>query len=219
MAARLACPDSATAGRLAQPVAEHTPSLFNRPGFLRALHAEGMPRLRSYPSPRVWLAECGHPEDVLALTALLAEHGLLTRTQVFATAADPAHLARARTAAITSESLAACKGAYRAAGGKLGLTQFLEMREGEAGVMAPKGMVWAEHDLTGDASFNEFDLIVCARPMDSVAPHLQRRVLQLFADSLPLLGMLWISVAPGERAALSRFAALAPEISLYRRCL
>jgi chemotaxis protein methyltransferase CheR len=213
MAAPLVCPDLAAANRL-----DTVPSLFDRAACLRILHAEAMPRLRSYPAPRVWLAECTHPEDVLALSVLLAEHGLHERTQVYATAADSAQLARARAGTVSLARLADCASAYHAAGGTRALDEFVLLQEGHARSRDPDDIVWAQHDLSGDASFNEFDLIVCARPLADLGAHLQRRVLDLFAGSLPLLGMLWVS-APNPALALPRFAGVAPAAGLYRRCV
>lgn len=190
--------------------------LFDRPARLHILHSEVMPRLRSYPAPRVWLAEATGPEDVLALTVLLAEHRLLARTQVFVTAAEEAQLVRARRDTISASRLADCARAYRDVGGLCGPGEFISLHEGIAHLRAHGEFVWATHGLETDASFNEFDLIVCMRPLAECGP--QHRVLRLFSGSLPLLGMLCV-IPLSLGMHLPGFTGLAPAAGLYRRAI
>jgi chemotaxis protein methyltransferase CheR len=51
-------------------------------------------------------------------------------------------------------------------------------------------MVFSQHSLVSDGSFNEFDLIVCRNVMIYFDKELQDRALQLFDDSLSRLGYL-----------------------------
>jgi len=73
------------------------------------------------------------------------------------------------------------------------------------------------HDLTTDASFNEFQLIVCRDVMIQYTPLLQQRVFSLFHHSLPRLGLL--ALGRGESLRVSPFASHYEEESprLFRR--
>jgi chemotaxis protein methyltransferase CheR len=51
-------------------------------------------------------------------------------------------------------------------------------------------MTFATHNLVADASFNEFQLILCRNTLIYFNKTLQSRVLELFDHSLELLGFL-----------------------------
>jgi chemotaxis protein methyltransferase CheR len=51
-------------------------------------------------------------------------------------------------------------------------------------------MVFSQHNLVSDSSFNEFDLILCRNVLIYFDNDLQERALKLFDDSLPQLGYL-----------------------------
>ncbi|HEY4542934.1 MAG TPA: hypothetical protein VIG66_11245, partial [Noviherbaspirillum sp.] len=192
--------------------------LFDRPACLHTLHADIMPRLRSYPLPGIWLAEATSPEDVLALIALLHEHGLAHSAQIYVTAADAQHLEALRAASISTARFAACVQAYRAAGGACDLGKLVWMRDGAVQVRHEVDIVWAQHSLETDASFNEFDLVVCMRALMHFAPQRRARILRLFAESLPLLGML--ALMPTLPAPhLPGFNGIVPAAGYYRRAL
>ncbi|HVL76887.1 MAG TPA: hypothetical protein VM406_12805 [Noviherbaspirillum sp.] len=200
---------------MAAPLADDAPaaladaqaSLFEEPACLRALHEHAMPLLRTYPAPRVWLADCAHAEDTLAIAALLREHRLLERTQVFVSAPRADALARIRSDRLSPRRLTACRAAWRALGGEVE-PDATHVRDGE--------FIWVEQALGAGASFSEFELIVCRRALCDFGPGLRARVLHLFAESLPLLGMLYAS-ADRLGGLGPRFAERADCPGLYRR--
>ena len=51
-------------------------------------------------------------------------------------------------------------------------------------------ITWAQYNMVTDASFNEFQMIVCQRALPDFGPLLRQRVLRLFHDSLSLFGVL-----------------------------
>ncbi len=51
-------------------------------------------------------------------------------------------------------------------------------------------ITWAQYNLVTDASFNEFQLIVCRRALADFGPMLRQQTLKLFHDSLSLFGVL-----------------------------
>ena len=51
-------------------------------------------------------------------------------------------------------------------------------------------IVFSQHNLVSDRSFNEFDMILCRNVMIYFDKDLQDRVLELFDDSLARLGYL-----------------------------
>ncbi|MBX9771257.1 MAG: protein-glutamate O-methyltransferase CheR, partial [Candidatus Obscuribacterales bacterium] len=53
-----------------------------------------------------------------------------------------------------------------------------------------KNLIFAQHNLANDQSFNEFNLIICRNVMIYFNEALQRRVFNLLHESLAVLGIL-----------------------------
>ena len=70
-----------------------------------------------------------------------------------------------------------------------------------------EGVVFAQHNLVTDGSFNEFHLIVCRNVMIYFGFDLQEAVLRLFGDSMAHFGIL----ALGRKESISRSS----QIELY----
>jgi len=51
-------------------------------------------------------------------------------------------------------------------------------------------MVFSQHNLVSDNSFNEFDFILCRNVLIYFDNNLQKRVINLFDESLSILGFL-----------------------------
>ncbi len=92
--------------------------MFRDPPFFRALRDEVLPRLRTYPTVRVWVAGCSTGEEVYALAILLREEGLLDRSIVYASDVSPDALERAERGIYELERVAQCGANYAAAGGR-----------------------------------------------------------------------------------------------------
>ena len=69
-----------------------------------------------------------------------------------------------------------------------------------------------------DASFNEFQMIICQRALPDFGPLLRQRVLRLFHDSLSLFGVLGLDreIADGDPLAAS-YQAVFPHQPWYKR--
>lgn len=191
-------------------------SLFEQAACVHVLHTEALPRLRSYPSPRIWLADAVSAEDVLMLGALLQEHGLSARAGIYVTSREEAVLCELRSARLPIARLAVGRQACRDAGIATDLRECVHLHEQMVSVAGAAELTYGQHCLLGDASFNEFDLILCRHPLPTLEEGAQRRLLGLFADSLPMLGMLCLA-GPVAQRMTPRFAALGSSALLYRR--
>lgn len=172
--------------------------LLSETAFLRAFRGEVVPRLRTWPSVRVWHAGCGTGELSYALALVLAEEGLLGRASLYATEEDPAALAVARTGVYPARGLAALD---RASGGRGRLRPHLALRGGRAAVSAElRGAVYfAEHSLATDGSFNEFQAVVWRGALHDYGLPLRARALRVMAESLVPFGVL--ALGEGETPA------------------
>jgi chemotaxis protein methyltransferase CheR len=168
----------------------------------RALRDELCPRLRTYPSFRIWHAGCASGEDAYATAIVLREEGLRERGHVYGTDQHDALVARARegrSEAAGPEAVAR----YAEAGGRASLAEYYQVRDG--GLVARESlrerMVFAVHSLATDASFNEFNLVICRGVLPAFAPALRERALGLFGASLCRFG--YLALGRGEGAGLT----------------
>ena len=165
--------------------------MFDDPEQLRMLRI-ALASLRSSAAPRVWLAECGSIEAAWSVAILLAEEGLLARTDIFATMGNEDLLAEASRARFDQDQLPEYQEAYLKSGGNGNITRYFD-RHGRHAVLMPElgeRITWAHHNPVTDASFNEFQLIIAARALPDYGPVLRQRMLQLCHDSLARFGIL-----------------------------
>jgi len=213
--------DPACLNRLVQALCISVTSLFRRPDFYLALCRQVMPALHTYPFIRVWHAGCATGEEVFSTAILLHEEGLYDRCRIYATDINTAGLATARAGILALGDLEAAEARYHQAGGRQDLTDYYTIADGEA-VFDPalrRNIVFAQHNLATDSSFNEFNLILCRNVLIYFGKPLQNRVHELLYQSLAMFGFL----ALGSKESLHfspcelAYERLSEEQKLYRR--
>lgn len=193
--------------------------LFDDPEFFQTLRLEAVPLLRSYPSAKVWCVGCANG-DALALAVIAHESGL-HRTRIYATDASDAAVNEAARGVLTAAELARAESAYRAAGGQGRLAEAFTVRNGRARLKPAirARLVFAAHNVTTDAGFNEFELIVCRGVLPAFSEPLQRHVHGVLFESLARFGLL--GLARGEPLAPSAharsFEPIHDEVPLFRK--
>jgi len=176
--------------------------------------------LRTWPHPDIWLPECAGAEEVHALAILLEEEGLYDRSRIFVTHANGAVLQELRNGGVPVARMAEYEGNHRRAGGKRPLAAYCEYR-GDTFMISPSlrhNIVWAQSDLSIDASFNEFQLVLCRYAMAEFGSALRRKALRTFDDSLSAFGIL--GIPPDSQTDLhliGHYQAIAPALGLHRR--
>lgn len=199
----------------------HPAGLFDHPKHMRELRKALIPWLRSCPAPKIWIAECSAAEDVYAMAIMLMEEGVYHKTQIFATGANPLLLSEAREAKFPLEKLAHYDENYLRAGGTESLSDYFNEVNGVAVFRNElnRNITWAQYNLGTDASFNEFELILCRSSLNDYASKLRRRALQIFYDSLPAFGILSVSDADYTDLTplISRYTAISAKHGLYRK--
>lgn len=179
--------------------------------------------LRSSPSPRIWITECVAAEEVFGIAVLLQEEGLLERTQLYATGCNEALLAEAARGSFAASRFDEYEANYRASGGRAALADHVRREEGRC-VFAPElgaRIAWSQYNLATDASFNEFELILCHEPIAAFGPALRRRILHLFHDSLARFGMLAVQGIehPENDPLFAGYTTVLRQPGLYRRVI
>jgi chemotaxis protein methyltransferase CheR len=213
--------DAVASDALLRALAVHPAAMFDDPHHFRVLRDALGPWLRSCPSPKIWIAECASMEEAGTLAILLAEEEINSKTRIFATVSNEGLLRDASRGGFAPDRLGEYEENYRRSGGQKSLADYCIEDSGRM-FLRPEllsNITWAQYNLATDASFNEFELIVCRRTLGDFGPALQRRALQLFRDSLPLFGILSVDEKSelNDAALAGCFKAISAESGLYRR--
>jgi chemotaxis protein methyltransferase CheR len=197
-------------------------SVFRDPEFYLAIREKVIPLMKAYPFVRVWHAGCATGEEVYSMAILLWEEGLYERARIYATDMNELVLAKARDGIINANDLNEYESNYKAAGGKAQLSDYYTAKYDGAIFRSSlkKHIVFAEHNLVTDSSFNEFNIIFCRNVMIYFNSTLQARVHDLLYSSLRRLGVLALGrkeslkgATPHERA----YEELDPREKIYRK--
>jgi chemotaxis protein methyltransferase CheR len=203
--------DPASMQRFLSGVGVNVTSMFREAEEFRCFREEVVPRLRTYPSVRIWIAGCATGEEVYSVAIILEEEGIYQRSRIYATDLNDAGLAIARTGAYPLDGVKADEAAYIRSGGPGKISDFYSVSGKTARFRRDlqRNVTWARHNLVTDGSFNEFHLILCANVLIYFKPALQERAHRLFYDSLIRSGYLTL----GQREALT----FCPESSRYEQ--
>lgn len=178
--------------RLVEEITVNVTEMFRDPAFYKVLREELLPALASKPFIRIWHAGCSTGQEVYSMAILLAELNLLPKSIIYATDINHTVLETAKKGLFPLRLMKEYAENYRDSGGKRDFSNYYTANYGLAKFdeKLSKKMVYSQHSLVSDRSFNEFDLILCRNVLIYFDKDLQDRALQLFDDSLARLGYL-----------------------------
>jgi chemotaxis protein methyltransferase CheR len=213
--------DPASMERLLLDLSINVTAMFRDPSFYVAFREKVVPSLRTYPFTRVWVAGCSTGEEVYSLAILLAEEGLYDRTRIYATDINESVLERARAGVFPLDKMRDYTQNYIKAGGGRAFSEYYLAKYDGAQFQRSliENVVFAQHNLVSDRSFNEFNVIVCRNVMIYFDRTLQDRVHELFYESLGTFGVLGLGAkesihfSPHEDG----YEELDPSERLYRK--
>jgi chemotaxis protein methyltransferase CheR len=167
-------------------------SMFRDPSFYLAFRTTVVPALRTYPFTRLWCAGCSTGEEVYSLAILLQEEGVYDRARIYATDINGQVLDAARAGVFPLDKMKQYTQNYIRSGGTREFSEYyVAAYEGARFSRSlTENVVFAQHNLAMDRSFNEFNLIVCRNVMIYFDKTLQDRVHELFFESLETFGVL-----------------------------
>jgi chemotaxis protein methyltransferase CheR len=167
-------------------------AMFRDPSFYLAFRDQVTAQLREYPFVRIWHVGCSTGEEVYSLAILLTEEGLYPRCRIYATDLNAAVLARAKAGVFPIAALQEYTGNYLKAGGKGTFSEYYTALYGNVVFQRAltENIVFSQHNLVTDGSFNEFNVILCRNVMIYFNQALTERVHRLLYDSLAVSGFL-----------------------------
>ena len=213
--------DSSTMERLLLDLSINTTAMFRDPTFYLAFRRKVVPMLRTYPYVRIWHAGCSTGEEVYSMAILLQEEGLYDRCRIYATDINEAVLQKAKAGIFPISTMQENTANYIAAGGTGTFSEYYTARYDHA-IFRPslrENVVFAQHNLVTDASFNVFNVIFCRNVLIYFNNVLQDRVQQLFLDSMEMFGILGLGKKESVRftAVADNYEEIDAEEKIYRR--
>ncbi len=213
--------DPACMERLLLDLSINVTSMYRDPSFHAAFRAKVVPTLRTYPFTRISNAGCSTGEEVYSLAILLHEEGLYDKARIYATDINESVLGQARAGIFPLDKMQDYTQNYIAAGGKRSFSEYYvaDYEGARFATSLMENVVFAQHNLVSDRSFNEFHVIMCRNVMIYFDKPLQDHVHRLFYESLAMFGVLAlghkesIKFSPHEDC----YEELDPEERLYRK--
>ncbi|MEH7124627.1 protein-glutamate O-methyltransferase CheR [Bacillus sp. JJ1773] len=193
--------------------------MFRDPTFFKTFRNEVTPFLKDLPEIRIWHAGCSTGKEVYSMAILMEEEGLGHKTKIYATDMNEKVLAKAERGIIPLQKMQLYTRNYLLSGGKKSFSEYYTA-DWEAAYLNPallKHVVFAQHNLVTDRSFNEFHVIICRNVLIYFNTDLQGHVLQLFNESLSQGGFLGLGSKESIRTDNNSFEDFNPIEKLFQK--
>lgn len=166
--------------------------MFRDPTFFKALREQVLPALAHKDRIKIWHCGCSSGEEIYSMAVIVEELGLLNKTVLYGTDLNSDVLEKAKTGIYPASLMREYTRNYLFSGGSGSLSDHYVADYGNAIFKDKlrKRMVFSQHNLVTDGSFNEFDVILCRNVMIYFTKSLQARVIRLFTESLSIGGFL-----------------------------
>jgi chemotaxis protein methyltransferase CheR len=183
--------DAACLDRFLLGLSVHATAMFRDPSFYLTFRKRVVPLLRTYPTVQIWVAGCSTGEEVYSLAILLEEERLYGKCRIYATDISQAVLRKAREGIFPLAAMRDYTANYHKAGGTNEFSDYYTAQYDSVIFSAAlrNNVVFSEHNLATDGSFNEFQVILCRNVMIYFNKDLQARVHNLLYDSLSMFGV------------------------------
>lgn len=195
--------------------------MFRDPHFYSVMRKEVLPILATKPFIRIWHAGCSTGEEVFSMAIMLKESNLLHKAIMYATDINPQVLEAAKKGMFPVRMMKQYAENYRNSGGTQDFSEYYIANYGYAKFNDEfmDKMVFSQHNLVSDRSFNEFDLILCRNVLIYFDKNLQERVLELFDSSLSNLGFLVLGTKETIKfsSVQHKFQSIAGKEKIWRK--
>lgn len=195
--------------------------MYRDPSFYLGFRKKVIPYLKEYPVIRIWHAGCSTGEEAYSMAILLYEEGLHHKATIYATDINETAIDIAKSGVFPLKKMQQYTKNYLHSGGAKAFSEYYTVRDNQA-VFHPflsENILFAQHNLAVDHSFNEFHVIICRNVMIYFDSTLQNRVHELFYNSLIYSGFL--GIGKKEELVYTNFSSFYKEVDsdekLYRK--
>lgn len=169
-------------------------TMFRDPSYFVALREHVVPVLKTYSSPKIWVAGCSTGEEAYSIAILLREENLLDRTIIYATDINPLALDSAARGIFRLDQVAKYTDNYQKSGGIASFSTYYHAAYGNAVLdkTLRRNIIFAEHSLATDSVFSEVHFVSCRNVLIYFQNELKNSTFRLFHQALCRKGFLGI---------------------------
>ncbi|MBI0577243.1 protein-glutamate O-methyltransferase CheR [Neobacillus cucumis] len=191
--------DSGTMLSLLSDFSINVTEMFRDPTFFKSFRTKIIPIIKHYPEIRIWHVGCSSGEEVYSMAILLHEEGIYEKTKIYATDINHLILEKAKQGTFPLDVMKLYTKNYLEAGGKRAFSEYYKAISDKVFFHAflRKNVLFAQHNLVTDQSFNEFDIIICRNVFIYFNKALQNEVHKLLYNSLSHSGFLGLGKREG----------------------
>ncbi|QDR79631.1 CheR family methyltransferase [Sporomusa termitida] len=209
--------------RLLMAVSVNVTAMFRDPPFYTSFREKVLPLLASLPLIRIWHVGCSTGEEVYSMAILLKEAGLYDKAKIYATDINEVVLNKAKNGIYPLSLMKEYTDNYIMAkcGGVFSQYYTADDKNAVFNEGMRKKIIWAQHNLVTDSSFNEFDVILCRNVMIYFNKSLQNKVHELLYGSLKANGILGLGTAETLRFTVfeNRYKELDRKMKLFQKVM
>lgn len=194
--------------------------MFRDPSFYRSVKENIIPYLRSYQRIKVWNAGCSTGEEVYSYAILFSDEELYDRSFFYGTDINNDVLDFAKDGIYDLQKMKQFSENYQKTGAIHTLSDYYTARYEAASInhSLKKNLLFSAHNLASDGVFNEFQLISCRNVLIYFNTDLQKKVIELFYNSLANFGFLCLGAKETLRSTeTGRFKIIDKKNNIYQK--
>lgn len=190
--------------------------------FFLNFRREIIPLLRTYPFARIWQIGSSSVSDLYLIAIILQEEGLYEKALLYSTDLHEPRVQNCRSGVFPLSEMDRYAKVYSKSGGRASFVDYVssERSSGMFDSQLKKNMIFAQHNLASDSTFNEFNLILCREQLKVLNRETQERISALLYESLVPFGILHLcegdAVVPTTCGTLR---LMDQSLNLYRKNL
>ncbi len=197
-----------------------TTTLFRDPEVFKCIRNKILPKLANT-SIKIWSAGCSTGEEPYSISIIIKEEGLAKHTRIYATDLNDVAIENSKKGLFRLSVMQEYTSNYHLASGTCDFSDYYTSGYGWAKFhdSVKENLVFSQHNLVTDSSFNEFNLILCRNVMIYFNRRLQDKVHGLLFQSLAPGGFLVlgdkenIRFTPFENA----YKVFSPVLKIYQK--
>lgn len=194
--------------------------MFRDPSFYKSVATNIIPYLKSYQRIKVWNAGCSTGEELYSFAILFSEENLYNRCFFYGTDINADVLEHARNGIYNLQKMKQYSENFQKTGTTNTLSNYYTAKYDAASInhSLKKNILFSIHNLASDSVFNEFQVISCRNVLIYFNTDLQKKVIELFYNSLANFGFLCLGSKETLRSTeLGRFKIIDKKNNIYQK--
>ncbi len=194
--------------------------MFRDPKFYRSFSDNVAPYLKSYQRIKVWNAGCSTGEELYSFAILFSEENLYDRTFFYGTDINADVLKYAKNGIYDLKKMRQYSENFHNTGTIHTLSDYYTAKYDAAKInhSLRKNVLFSVHNLVSDGVFNEFQVISCRNVLIYFNSELQKKIIDLFYNSLANFGFLCLGSKETLRnTEIGRFKIIDSKNNIYQK--